>query len=118
MPREYKLYLSDIQAAIERIERYVQALEFEEFERSEMVVDAVIRNFIIIGEAAKNIPEQIRAKYPDVSWRGIGSFRDLLAHEYFRVDLEETWSIIHNRMPPLKAQITAILEQETDGDTD
>ena len=81
MPREYKLYLSDILTAIERIESYVQALNFDAFRANNMIVDAVIRNFSVIGEAAKNIPEAIRAKYPDVPWRAIGAFRNLLAHD-------------------------------------
>lgn len=114
MPREYKLYLKDIRTAIERIEHYVDGFELEQFRSDDKTVDAVLRNFTIIGEAAKNTPDDIRAKYSDVPWRAIGFFRDLLMHEYFRVDLEQTWSIIQERLPELKAQIIAILEQEDD----
>ncbi len=116
MPREYKLYLSDILAAIERIESYVQSLDLDEFIANNMVVDAVLHNFSVIGEAAKNVPGDICAKYPDVPWRAVGAFRNLLAHEYFRVDLEETWRIIQGRLPELKQQIAAILAEE-DGET-
>ena len=117
MSREYKLYLNDIQTAIERIEHYVQGFDLEAFRDSQLIIDAVIRNFTVIGEAARNIPEEVRVKYDDVPWRAIGSFRNLLVHEYFRVDLEQTWSVIQGRLPKLKAQITAILEQEDDGET-
>jgi uncharacterized protein with HEPN domain len=114
MPREYKLYLRDIRTAIERIERYVEGFDLERFRDDDLVVDGALRNFTVIGEAAKNVPDDIRAKYSDVPWRALGSFRDLLTHEYFRVDLEQTWSIINERLPELKAQIIAILEQEDD----
>ncbi len=112
MSREYKLYLNDILTAIEKIERYVQGLDYAQFSNSDMVIDATLRNFTIIGEAAKNIPDEIQTKYSDVPWRAIDSFRNVLAHEYFRVDLEETWKIIHDRLPLLKIQIAEILKQE------
>lgn len=66
MPRDYKVYLEDIMEAIAKIERYVANLSFEEFTRNEMVLDAIIRNFEIIGEAVKRIPENIKEKYPNV----------------------------------------------------
>jgi len=112
MPREYKLYLNDIREAIEKIEQYVEGLDFEQFSNKSIVVDASLKNFIVIGEAAKNIPDEIRAKYPDVPWRAMASFRDLIAHEYFRLNLDTTWSIIQERLPILKVQMIAVLEQE------
>ena len=66
MPRDYKVYLEDIIEAIAKIERYVANLTFEEFSRKEIVIDATIRNFEIIGEAVKRIPENIKQKYPKV----------------------------------------------------
>lgn len=94
MPREYKLYLSDIRTAIEKIEQYVAGLNFEQFSSTSIVVDAVLRNFIVIGEAAKNIPDKICAKYPEVPWRAIAAFRDLIAQGYFRLNLATMGSII------------------------
>ncbi len=114
MPREYKLFLSDIRTAIEKIERYIDGLDFDQFCSSDLVIDAVIRNFTIIGEAARNIPDEIREKYPDVPWRTVASFGNLLVHEYFRVDLEQTWAIITERLPDLLVQIIFVLEQEND----
>ena len=79
-----------------------------------MIVDAVIRNLEIIGEAAKNIPKQVKEKYPDVEWRKISGLRDILAHEYFGVDLEVLWDVIKHKLPLLKRQVTKIL-RETKG---
>lgn len=102
MSRHYRLYLNDIYTSIERIEQYVQGLDCTQFTETNIVIDAVMRNFTIIGEAAKNIPDEIRTKYPDVPWRAIGSFREVLTHEYFRADLEEVWLIVQDRLPILK----------------
>ncbi|MBC7114618.1 MAG: DUF86 domain-containing protein [Archaeoglobi archaeon] len=65
LKRDYRLFLHDILECIEKIERYTENLSFEEFIKNDMVVDAVIRNLEIIGEAAKNIPEDIRSRFPD-----------------------------------------------------
>jgi uncharacterized protein with HEPN domain len=74
--------------------------------------DAVLHNLQIIGEAAKKIPEEMYLKHPEVSWRQIGSFRDILVHEYFRVNLEVVWSIIQNNLPELRSQISEILNSD------
>jgi len=88
MPRDYKVYLEDVLEAITKIERYVANLSFEEFTRNDMVVDATIRNFEIISEAIKRIPEEVRKKYLDIEGKKIAGLRDVLIHEYFRVNLE------------------------------
>ena len=110
MPRDYKVYLEDIIEAIAKIERYVANLTFEEFSREEIVIDATIRNFEIIGEAVKRIPENIKQKYPEVEWKKIAGLRDILIHEYSAIDLEILWDIIKNKLPDFKKNISKILE--------
>lgn len=76
--RDYLLYLEDIINAIQKIENYTQNMDFHKFSKNEMVIDAVIRNFEVIGEATKNIPEEVKEKYPTVEWKEATGFRNVL----------------------------------------
>jgi len=69
--RSYKIFLEDIQVAMSRIAEYIQGYDFKHFKRDYKTVDAVIRNFEIIGEASNNLNEEIKKKYPDVPWKEI-----------------------------------------------
>lgn len=110
MRRTYKLYLCDILEAIERIERYIDKLDFEGFSKETMIVDAVVRNFEIIGEAAKQIPEDTKKKYDGIPWKEITGMRDKLSHGYFGVDIEIVWKTAEKRLPELKQVIKTLLE--------
>jgi len=109
MPREYKVYLRDILEAIGRIERYTGNMNFEDFSNNELIQDGVIRNLEIIGEAVKNLPDDIKKYYPEVEWRKIAGLRDILIHAYFGVDLEIIWDIVRNKVPELKEMVRKIL---------
>ena len=71
-----------------------------------------IRNFEIIGEAVKKIPEEIRKKYADVEWKEAAGFRDVLIHDYFGIDLEAVWDTVRNNIPSFKKQIVNVLKSE------
>ncbi len=109
MPREYKVYLRDILEAIDKIERYTENMNFEDFSNNELIQDGVIRNLEIIGEAVKNLPDDIKKDYPEVEWRKIAGLRDILIHAYFGVDLEVIWDIVKNKVPELKEMVRKIL---------
>jgi uncharacterized protein with HEPN domain len=110
--RDYILFIEDILTCIEKIERYTHNVSFEEFCGNDMAVDAVIRNFEIIGEAVKKIPEEIKNKYANVEWKEAAGFRDVLIHDYFGIDIEAVWDTVRNNIPPFKKEILKVLESE------
>ena len=102
------LYLSNIQECIEAIESYTGDGK-ETFIQTRIIQDAVIRNFEVMGEASKRISPKIKEKYPEVPWRRIAGLRDVLIHDYLRVDLVEVWGIISDYLPELKVHIQTII---------
>ena len=108
--RTPKLYLQDILTSINNIEEYVQGMTFEAFTRDNKTVHAVVRNFEIIGEAAKNMPQELITKYPEMPWKEMISMRNKILHEYFGVDTEILWKTIQEDIPPLKEQIKGLAE--------
>lgn len=105
MSREWRLYLEDIRVGCDRVLEYTRDLDFEGFKANPMVYDAVVRNLEIIGEAAKNLPAEIRARYPAIEWRRIAGLRDVLAHGYFGLEPETLWDVVRNKVPLLRAEI-------------
>jgi len=75
--------------------------------------DAVIRNFEVIGEAIKNLPDDVKARYPGVEWKQTAGLRDVIAHGYFHIDFEVIWEIVTDRIPGFKKDIAKILREET-----
>lgn len=107
MPRDFEVYLEDILQGIGKIRTYIAGMTRESFAQDSMKIDAVVRNLEIIGEAAKTIPESIRAEYPNVEWKKIAGLRDILAHHYFEVDLDIVWDIVQNKLPTLDHELRA-----------
>lgn len=107
--RDDRDYLGDILQCISQIESYTLGGQAE-FLQTQMIQDAVIRNFEIIGEATKRLSPTFKQKYPDIQWRQIAGFRDVLIHDYIYVDSNEIWNIVEQNLPELKSRILAILE--------
>jgi len=110
--REFILYLEDMLQSMERIEEYLGDLDFRKFKMNYLVVDAIIRNFEIIGEASKNIPSDIHEKYPEIPWRKMYGLRNLIDHEYFGIDYEMIWEIAKNNLPKNRDDLAIIIEKE------
>ncbi len=109
MQRNYKLFLKDMLLCAQKVQRYTQDLSYDHFSNDELVIDATVRNLEIIGEAAKNIPEAMRKEHPDLPWREMARFRDVLIHHYFGVRLETVWDVVQNEIPALLVQLETIL---------
>jgi len=110
--REFILYLEDMLHSMGRIEEYLGGLDFRKFKQTYIVVDAIIRNFEIIGEASKNIPTDVHKKYPEIPWRKMYGLRNLIAHEYFGIDYEMIWEIARKNLPQNRIDLIEIIRKE------
>lgn len=103
------LYLNNIRDCIQRIESYTIEGK-EKFFETPMIQDAVIRNFEIIGEATKRLSPEVKNAYPDIAWKQIAGLRDILIHDYLKVNLNRVWGIIEQDLPDLKQAVESILQ--------
>ena len=109
--RNYRLYLNDILESGQAIQLYVEGITYDIFCKERMRLSAVIREFEIIGEAVGKLPEVIKEKHPEVPWREIKDFRNLLIHEYFGVDMQIIWNTIQQDLPLLLKASKSALEK-------
>lgn len=111
MSRNIQLYLNDILLSIGKIQKYVKNFTFDEFVKDDKTVDAVIRNFSIIGEAGTRIPEDIQEKYSQLPWHEIIGMRNKVVHEYFGLNEEILWKTIQDDLPRLKKELLEIIQK-------
>lgn len=109
--RSPRLYIEDVRDAIGKIEKYTKDLGFDDFAKDTKTIDAVVRNLSIIGEAVKNLPKEIKIKYPQVPWKKISGARDKVIHAYFAIDEDILWKTVKEDLPPFKKQIAKILKE-------
>lgn len=110
MKRSVKLYITDIVDYMERAEEYVENLDFEQFLKDSKTCDAVIRCIEVIGEATKNVSDDIRKRYPFIPWRDMAGMRDKIIHGYFAINFERVWITVKKEIPQLKPMIQKVLE--------
>lgn len=110
MTKEVRVYLEDILESIGKIEEYAKGSSFQDFEKDTERQDAVIRRLEIIGEAVKNLPSELRKKYPNIPWKQITGTRDILIHEYAGVSLKRVWKTVVKDLEPLKKTVNQILQ--------
>ena len=109
--RKDRLYLTDICDACRKIERYTAGKSFADFANDEILIDAVVRNLQIIGEAVRTLPQETRDLRPETEWKQIVGVRHLLVHQYFGIDDEIVWDLAVNRCPELHVIATELLER-------
>jgi uncharacterized protein with HEPN domain len=97
--RDDDLLLSDMIECCRKILSYVKGMDFETFINDAKTVDAVVRNFEVLGEAGKSVGLEIKSNNPFVEWRKIGDFRNVLIHNYFGINYEILWAIIRDELP-------------------
>ena len=107
--RDYILYLEDMLISTDRILNYLEGYSYNDFLNDQKTIDAVTRNFEIIGEAANSLPKEIKDDYPEVPWQAMYGLRNYASHEYFGLDLSTLWEIAKNNLPENKKQIEIII---------
>lgn len=110
--RDSQLYLKDILEAMESIEAFVSGMDYKAFQADDKTSSAVIRKLEIIGEATKQVPNDIRAQYPEVPWKAMAGMRDRLIHFYFGVSNRLVWRAIQKDIPKAKPHIQRIIEDK------
>ncbi len=108
MKRDIGLFIDDILESIQNIKDFTENINKEKFLKDKLRQSAVCRELEIIGEAVKNIPEEIRKKYPRLPWKEIAGFRDVLSHSYFGVSIEKIWNVVENDLTELEKQIRKV----------
>lgn len=107
--RNWEIRVYDILKSLEAIRNYTSGMSFEDFSRDRKTVDAVIRNFIIIGEAALHVPDEVCSKHPEIAWYEMRGMRNFVVHEYFGVSDRILWDTIQTNLPPLENLLTKVI---------
>ena len=110
--RSYLLYLEDMRDSMEKIARYCAGLDFEQFRNNDLVVDAVVRNIEVIGEAAKKIPALVQQEYPQIPWSQMYRMRNRISHEYFGLDHSIIWRVATQHLPANYADVVHIIAEK------
>ena len=111
--RDHIAFVEDMMESIDKILRYLDTVDdFDDFSKNEMVIDAVTRNYEIIGEAANKIPKPIKEKYPNLPWKQMYGLRNFAVHEYHIIDPKILWDIAENHLTENKTQLESILDEE------
>jgi uncharacterized protein with HEPN domain len=110
MKRDALLYLSDIIENMRDAEQFIGIRTFDAFRSDKMAVNAVLRSLEVIGEATKNVPEEIRNLRPGVPWRNMARMRDRVIHIYFGVDYTRVWEAVKEAIPTVRPEIESLLK--------
>ena len=108
--RDWRIRIEDMLEAIAKIERYAKGLSHAQFHEDEKTVDAVVRNLIVIGEAARLVPDEIAERHPEIAWTKMRGLRNLAVHEYFGVDADILWETTQHDLPPLASMLRCVLQ--------
>jgi len=109
--RSYLMFLEDILESIGKIEAYIGDMEYDTFIDDGKTVDAVVRNLEIIGEASNKLPDEIKEKISVIPWHRMTGLRNIIAHEYFGIDLKIIWKIVKENLPEVKPSLDKLLKE-------
>jgi len=118
MKKDDTVYLQHILDAIEQIQDYLKGVSAGQFLQKRLLQDGVVRRLEIIGEASRNLSDELRQRHPEVPWGQIIGLRNRITHAYFDVDLHIVWEIVQNDLSPLKQQVERIPEEMDEKDSE
>ena len=113
--RLWRFRIQDVLDAIARVQQYTQEMDFERFREDRKTLDAVERNFILIGEAVGGVPEEVTRGFPSLPWRTMRDMRNLVVHQYWGVDAERVWNTIQTDLRPLVPLLQKMLAETKEG---
>jgi uncharacterized protein with HEPN domain len=116
--RDWLFRIQDIVAAIEKVQDYTSGMDAATFQRTSETLEAVLFNFVVIGEAAMHVPPEIATKYPEIDWKQMRGMRNRLVHEYFGADPSIVWQTVREDLPGVLPRLRAILLQSAEADQD
>ncbi|MBD2848630.1 DUF86 domain-containing protein [Paenibacillus sp. IB182496] len=108
------MFLEDILDAMNRIQEYIRGVDYDSFLNNGMMIDAVIRNLEVIGEASRNTSDDIRLRYPEIPWRSMIGLRNILIHEYFGIDESIVWEVITKNLGEMRPHLLKAIQEEGD----
>ena len=108
--REPQLLIEDIIEAASKILKFTKDMDFETFSRDEKTMDAVVRNFEVIGEASNHLPNEFKKLHTNIDWKRIIGFRNRIIHEYFGIDRSIVWNITQNYLPDMLKEMKTLLK--------
>lgn len=111
MSRNITLYIKDILQNMREAVEFIQGMSYEQFIDDKRTLNAVVRSIEVIGEAARNVPDEIRARYTEIPWKEMVGMRDKLIHFYFGVDKEVVWVVVKDRIPAILPLIEKTLKE-------
>lgn len=112
MSREWRIYVRDMVTCCDKVIAYADGLSREAFDDRGMAFDAIVRNLELLGEAATQLPDEIRARAQDIEWRKLIGLRNVLIHGYFGVDEDILWDLVQNKVQSLRAALQALESQD------
>ena len=110
--RDWRMRIKDILDAVDTVQEYTEGMKYEAFVAHRKTVDAVIRNFIVIGEAATHVPEEVVVAHPEIPWKDMRDMRNFVVHEYFGISDKIIWDTVQNNLPPLMNLLKPLLEPQ------
>jgi len=109
--RDFRLFFQDIMDCIDKIQKYTLGMTFEKFMQDEKTIDAVMRNFEVMGEAVKYIPEELTVRFNKIPYKVIAGMRNVLIHDYLGIDFERVWDTVQIDLPELKNQVEIVIKE-------